>query len=92
MEKPVEIDYNEHVNNFKAKVEELLDKLIAKEITGISIKNVISENFCKMFEVEEVIDFNGWQCDWWSKMKYKEVTIEVGGCAWYGTIGLGLED
>lgn len=76
--------------NAKEKLTVALDDLLNNTIKKISISNIVSGNFVEEYEVEEVTDFNGWECDWWSSFSYKGHQINVYGCAWYGTIELSI--
>lgn len=70
-----------------------LDLMIAeKNDNEISIINITSSEFCDLMSVEDVTDFNGWQCDWWSYFDYKFVRFNVSGCAWYGTISISIAE
>lgn len=73
-------------------IDKALDQLINHESKGFSISNIISSVFCEHYGIDDIDDFNGWQCDWWAKFEYKNVSIGVSGCAWYGTIGVGLSE
>lgn len=44
-----------------------------------------------MYDVDNVEDYNGWQCDWWSNMHYKDQTFAIFGEAWYGCITISNE-
>lgn len=86
------LDYMQSGDEFAGMLEDSLNQLVAGSISKIHITNVISAIFCDNFGVEEVTDFNGWQCDWWSTMSHHNVKICVCGGAWYGTVDLFLED
>lgn len=87
----IEIDYREP--DAKKKIIEALDQWIEKdtlEKLEIQIRHIVSadfeEDFENIFEMEEVTDFNGWQCDWWNTMEYKDNIFNLYGEAWYGNI------
>lgn len=84
------IKYNKCGNDFSIALISNLEKMIAGEIDGIKIENIPSAAFCEIVECEPN-DFNGWQCDWWGSFQYHNRTFNVSGCAWYGTINIGLE-
>ena len=84
------MDYLKCHENFKEKLKKELDKMIAGEKKNLEIKNISSGKFCEVTGCE-ANDFNGWQCDWWGNFQYKGHKFGVGGCAWYGTIGVNLE-
>ena len=81
------IDYREP--DGKKKVEKLLDDWLASdkaEELKIQLTHVVSGDFEEDFNVNDVTDFNGWQCDWWSDMYYRNYTFHLSGEAWYGKI------
>lgn len=90
MEENLKIKFN---GDF-SEIDKMLDKLISSEIdkSGFEISNIISGDFCEHYEIDDVDDFNGWQCDWWANFEYKGIALSVAGCAWYGTISVGFED
>lgn len=67
-------------------LETALNKLVNSDLEEIRIKNIVSQEFIDLYDVQEPTDFNGWECDWWSFMEYKGTKINVQGCAFYGTI------
>ena len=69
-----------------------LTKLINSNLREINIKNIVSQEFIDLYDVEYPTDFNGWQCDWWSYMKYKGIKINVQGGAFYGTNYLSIDE
>ena len=87
----MKIDYLK-INGEKEKIDEALDKLIAGEVDEVKISNIPSGNFEEAYDVDCITDFNGWQCDWWSKMHYKGETLAVMGCAFYGMISVSKEE
>ena len=80
----------------------LLDEMIKLKDSedyaiDIEINNVISDDFYEEYikpsGVDDVYeDTNGWELDWFNHMFWKDVRVEVSGCAWYGTIQLYLDD
>ncbi len=70
------------------KIDEALDKMIKGELKEIRIINIPSGNFIDMYDVDDITDFNGWQCDWWSKMHYEGKTLNIMGEAFYGIINI----
>lgn len=87
----IEIDFVE-LNCKKEEIDKQIDRIIKGEIDGIQINNIPSSVFEDLYDVDEITDFNGWQCDWWSKMTYKNKRLDVGGCAWYATVGINRTD
>ena len=87
----ITIDYRKL--NAKKEIKDALDNWISsdqEEKLKIKIEHVVSgdfeEDFEDDFEMDDVTDFNGWQCDWWNSMEYKGYTFALYGGAWYGTI------
>ena len=76
----------------KKEIKKALDLLIKGETDNIHICNIVSSNFLELFDLDEPNDFNGWQCDWWSEMRYEGKTIAIFGCAFYGTVDLSIDD
>lgn len=81
--------------NFEKTLEDAMKNAIkafeeTHEDQSIDIENIISSTFCNIFLIEAE-EFNGWQCDWWSKVYFEGYTFEVCGGAWYGTVNLLLE-
>ena len=85
-----EINYIECANDFVMTLNSELEKMIEGKLDEIEIKNIPSGVFCDTVGCEPD-DFNGWQCDWWSKFTYHNRVFNVSGCAWDGTVGIGLE-
>lgn len=85
-----EINYIECANDFAITLNSELEKMIERKLDEIEIKNIPSGVFCDVVGCEPD-DFNGWQCDWWSKFTYHNRAFNVSGCAWDGTVGIGLE-
>lgn len=88
------IDYLKE-EDFEKTVENAMKEAIkslkeTNEDQTINIKNIISSKFCDIFMIEAE-EFNGWQCDWWSKIRFEGYEFQVIGGAWYGTIELLLE-
>lgn len=63
-----------------------------KNTNKININHIVSQEFCELLDVNDVTDFNGWQCDWWSEFDYHGVRFAVYGGAWYGTIEISLPE
>lgn len=81
------IDYRNP--NAKEKVCNLLDLWILsnqQEKIEIQLEHVVSGDFEEDFSMDEVTDFNGWQCDWWHHIIYKNHVFKLFGEAWYGRI------
>ena len=96
MERKINIDYremkddSEFITRIDKEINIAIDELNEKEEeTTILISNITSAHFCDLYDVEPE-EFNGWQCDWWSNFSRREEDIHVFGCAWYGTIELGI--
>ena len=73
------------------KIDEALDKMVDGLLKELRIINIPSGNFKNMYDVDDITDFNGWQCDWWSKMHYKGKTFGVFGEAFYGEIHISAD-
>ena len=83
----IAIDYRN--TDAKPEVCKLLDEWIAspkKEKLEIQLEHVVSGDFEEDFDIGDVTDFNGWQCDWWHHMTYKNHVFHLFGEAWYGRI------
>lgn len=87
----ITIDYRNP--DAKEKILEALDSWLSEdtiEKLEIQIEHIVSgdfeEDFEDIFDMEEVTDVNGWQCDWWNQMDYKDYTFNLFGEAWYGNI------
>ena len=87
----ITIDYRNQ--DAKEKILEALDSWLSEdtiEKLEIQIEHIVSgdfeEDFEDIFDMEEVTDFNGWQCDWWNQMDYKHYTFDLFGEAWDGNI------
>ena len=79
--------------NAKEQLDKKLDEIVnTGSDESIDISNIVSSEFYELYDIDEVTDFNGWQCDWWSLMHYKGRIFEVCGGAWYGTIEISLSD
>lgn len=87
----IDIDFIEN-NCSKEKIDKYLDMIVNGELDGIEITNLPSGKFEEMYDVDDIEDFNGWQCDWWSTMHYKGMLFDVGGCAWNANIGINRND
>ena len=74
------------------KIEKALDKLISNKLNEITVVNIPSQTFTELFDVDEVTDFNGWQCDWWSTMHYKGKSLNLFGCAWDASVVISADD
>lgn len=85
----MELDYRQCT---KEEIFSGLEKLTNNEITGISIKNIISSEARDLLNIDDIEDFNGWQCDWWAKCEYNGVRLAVSGGAWYGTLAIDIDD
>lgn len=75
-------------SNADEELNKCLDELVKDENMTIKITNIVSQEFIDMYNVDDPTDFNGWQCDWWSNMQYRFVTLNIYGCAFYGTISI----
>lgn len=84
------IKYTGDKDGFKKMLYDHLDKVIAGEIVDFEIENIPSATFCEIAECE-ADDFNGWQCDWWGSFSYNNHVFSAAGCAWYATVGIGLQ-
>lgn len=91
MSKNLSIDFI-NTNKNKSEIDNLLDQLLSGKAESVRIDNIISSTFTQLYEVEEVTDFNGWQCDWWSNLFYKGKRFNVFGCAWEGYVKISSED
>ena len=64
-----------------------LKKLLNGEINSIDGHMIAStvESIAREFmDVEDNIDFNGWQCDYWMTGTANGVKYDISGGAWYG--------
>ena len=78
------IDYRNP--NSKQKVKELLNDWLASDQTEelkIQLIHVVSGDFDEDFDLDDVTDYNGWQCDWWHNMEYEGYMFKLFGEAWY---------
>jgi hypothetical protein len=92
MAKIININYKEIKNDdelleiVNKEIDEAINLLNEKEEeTTISISNIISSHFCELFDVEPE-EFNGWQCDWWSRLLKNGEELNIFGEAWYGNV------
>lgn len=81
--------YLNNKNEFEKILNSVLDRMSTKEIESCEIENIPSSVFCEMTGCE-ADDFNGWQCDWWGTFTRNNTKFSVSGCAWYGTVTIGL--
>lgn len=78
--------------NAKELINKALDDYVNHKLREeVEIEHVVSDEFIEAYNVEDPTDFNGWQCDWWSSMEYKDEIIDVFGEAFYGKITLQLD-
>ena len=91
MSKNLSLDFI-NANKDKTEIDNLLDQLLLGKAESVRINNMISSTFTDLYEVEEVTDFNGWQCDWWSNLFYKGKSFPVFGCAWEGYVEISRNE
>lgn len=75
----------------QADLNKVLDELIKTNdrSTTIVITGVISDEFVEAMNVDfDAMEFNGWECDWWSSFEYKGAKFNVRGGAYYGTMSI----
>ena len=89
--KKIIIDYRD--SNAKQKIITSLDRWIESDQSKkleLQIIHIVSDDFendfKNKFTMDEVTDFNGWQCDWWNEMEYRNYAFDLYGEAWYGRI------
>lgn len=84
------------IKDGEVKVKEALKDLFDGKLDCVNVKNItpkLFENYVGNYaEIDNDIDFNGWQCDYWYKCEYKNEIYSVFGGAWYGnaTIERGI--
>ena len=79
-----------HGNELKTKINELLDDVLDKKIHTACLTHIVSNDFLELYNLDEPNDINGWCCDWWDHMSYKNTRINIYGEAFYGNIQLSI--
>ena len=80
--------------NYESK-EQVLDfarKIAAGQLDEVELHYCAADDIVDIFDLE-VIDFNGWECDWWAKtIEFEGVELEIRGVAWYATCTIGISE
>lgn len=73
-----------------------IKKLLDGEIEELSIIGLCASAFksiIKSFgcEVNDDLDINGWECDYWFSFVYQDKNYSVNGTAWEGSVNVSKE-
>lgn len=80
--------------NYESK-EQVLDfahKIAAGELDEVYLNHCPAYEIVDIFDLE-VVDFNGWECDWWAKpIEFEGVELNISGCAWYANCTIEISE
>ena len=80
--------------NYKSK-EQVLDfarKIAAGQFDEVYLNYCAASEIADIFDLD-IIDFDGWECNWWAKtIEFEGVELEIRGCAWDATCTIGISE
>ncbi len=80
--------------NYESK-EQVLDfarKIATGQLDEVEFHHCAADDIVDIFDLE-VIDFNGWECDWWAEtIEFEGVGLDIRGTAWYASCTIGISE
>ena len=84
-------------DDMKDLVTKQIARLLNNEIEELSIVGLSASAFKSILkgfdcEVNDDLDINGWECDYWYSFIHKNKKYNVSGTAWEGSINISKEE
>lgn len=68
------------------------ERLRAGQLDEVNLNYCAADEIVDIFDLE-VIDFNGWECDWWARtIEFEGVELDIHGSAWYASCTIEISE